>query len=196
MHSIRKCIVRYSGHQGEGLLGDGGVCPGMSAQGSVCPGGCLPRVVSTWGCLPRAVSAWGCLPRGVSAQGGTSRSIPLFWLLVTSLDFKARVGSTLFALGGAYVIYVPWDSPLVPHLLPVYTASIAASRLPHMHVSAEVECRDLNCRPPARQSDALPTRPLSLFLVFCRTFHCLYTYKNGLQYVWCCCCWIFCVVVK
>ena len=43
--------------------------------------------------------------------------------------------------------------------LPVYKASIAASRLPHMRVSAEVGCWDLNRRPPARQSDALPTRP-------------------------------------
>ena len=33
--------------------------------------------------------------------------------------------------------------------LPVYNASIAASRLPHMRVSAEVGCRDLNRRPPA-----------------------------------------------
>ena len=59
----------------------------------------------------------------------------------------------------AYVIYVPWDSPLVRCLLLVYNASIAASCLPHMCVSAEVGCWDLNCRPPARQSDALPTRP-------------------------------------
>ena len=43
--------------------------------------------------------------------------------------------------------------------LPVYNASIAASRLPHMRVSAEVECQDSNCPPPAWQSDALPTRP-------------------------------------
>ena len=41
----------------------------------------------------------------------------------------------------------------------MYTASIAASCLPHMHVSAELGCQDLNRRPPARQSDALPTRP-------------------------------------
>ena len=62
-------------------------------------------------------------------------------------------------LAEAYVIYVPWDSPLVRHLLLVYTASIAVSRLPHMRVSAEVGCGDLNRRPPARQSDVLPTRP-------------------------------------
>ena len=62
-------------------------------------------------------------------------------------------------LAEAYVIYIPWDSLLVRHLLPVYTANIAASCLPHMRVSAEVGCRDFNCRPPARQSDALPTRP-------------------------------------
>ena len=43
--------------------------------------------------------------------------------------------------------------------LPVYNASIAASHLPYMPVSAEVGCWDLNCQPPAQQSDALPTRP-------------------------------------
>ena len=48
--------------------------------------------------------------------------------------------------------------------LPVYNASIAASRLPHMCVSAGVGCRDLNHRPPAQQSDALPTRPRNTFL--------------------------------
>ena len=33
--------------------------------------------------------------------------------------------------------------------LPVYNASIIASRLPHMRVSTEVGYWDLNCRPPA-----------------------------------------------
>ena len=64
---------------------------------------------------------------------------PVSKLLVTSpLGFKARVGSALFELCRGihdvciYVIYAP---------LPVYIASIAAGRFPHMHVSAEVECR-------------------------------------------------------
>ena len=85
---------------------------------------------------------------------------PCFRLLVTSpLGFKARVGSALFELcGGVCDIHsLRFTSGATPLL--VYTASIAASRLPHMHVSAEVGCRDLNRRPPARQSDVLPTRP-------------------------------------
>ena len=86
---------------------------------------------------------------------------PCFGLLVTTspLGFKARVGSTLFAFGGGLhnIHSLRFTSGATP--LPVYNASIAASHLPHMRVSAEVGCWDLNCRPPARQSDALPTRP-------------------------------------
>ena len=85
---------------------------------------------------------------------------PVFGLLVTSpLGFKARVGSALFALGGGIcdIRCLRFTSGVTP--LPVYNASIAASGLPLMHVSAEVGSQDLNCRPPARQSDALPTRP-------------------------------------
>ena len=88
--------------------------------------------------------------------------IPLFWTSgdeTSPLGFKARVGSALFALGrGLHNIRsLRFTYGVTP--LPVYNASIAASCLPHMHVSAEVGCRDLNLRPPARQSDALPTRP-------------------------------------
>ena len=60
----------------------------------------------------------------------------------------------------AYMIYIHslrFTSGATPLL--VYNASIAASHLPHMRISAEVGCRDLNRRPPARQSDALPTWP-------------------------------------
>ena len=90
---------------------------------------------------------------------------PCFGLLVTSpLGFKARVGSALFELcGGVRDIdlrSLRFTSGATH--LPVYNASIAASRLPHMRISAEVGCRDLNRRPPARQSDALPTRPRRL----------------------------------
>ena len=79
--------------------------------------------------------------------------------MTSPLGFKARVGSALFALGGGVcdTRSLRFTSGVTP--LPVYNASIAASRLPHMHVSAEVGCRDLNHRPPAQQSDALPTRP-------------------------------------
>ena len=72
---------------------------------------------------------------------------PCFGLLVTSpMGFKARVGSALFALGGGVRnIHSLWfTSGATP--LPVYNASIAASHLPHMRVSAEVGCRDLNRR--------------------------------------------------
>ena len=75
------------------------------------------------------------------------------------MGFKARVGSALFEICGGVrdIRSLRFTSGATP--LPVYNASIAASRLPHMCVSAEVGCRDLNHRPPARQSDTLPTRP-------------------------------------
>ena len=79
--------------------------------------------------------------------------------MTSPLGFKARVGSALFELcGGVHDIHSLRLTSGATHL-PVYKASIAASRLPHMRVSAEVGCQDLNRRPPARQSDALPTRP-------------------------------------
>ena len=80
--------------------------------------------------------------------------------MVTSpLGFKARVGSALFTLGGGIhdIHSLRFTSDATPLL--VYNASIAASHLPHMCVSAVVGCWDLNCRPPARQFHALPTRP-------------------------------------
>ena len=60
---------------------------------------------------------------------------PSFGLLVTSpLGFKARVGSALFALGGGVrvTLHVPWDSPLVLHLLTSWWPAWLPSRsLPH-----------------------------------------------------------------
>ena len=78
---------------------------------------------------------------------------------MSPLGFKARVGSALFKLcrGIRNIRSLRFTSGATP--LPVYNASIAASHLPHMHVSAEVGCWDLNCQPPARQSDTLSTRP-------------------------------------
>ena len=83
--------------------------------------------------------------------------IPQFW--TSPLGFKARANSALFKLcGGKYDIHsLRFTSGATPLL--VYNASIAASRFPNMHVSAEVGCWDLNHRPPARQSDALLTQP-------------------------------------
>ena len=79
--------------------------------------------------------------------------------MASPLGFKARVGSALFALGRVVrnIHSLRFTSGATP--LPVYNASIAASHLPHMHVSVEVGCWDLNCRPPAQQSNGLPTRP-------------------------------------
>ena len=56
----------------------------------------------------------------------------------------ARVASALFELcrGIRITHSLRFTSGVTP--LPVYNASIAASRLPHMRVSAEVGCRDLN----------------------------------------------------
>ena len=71
---------------------------------------------------------------------------PVLDLLVMSpLGFKARVGSALFELCGGIcdIRSLRFTSGATP--LPVYNASIAASCLPHMCVSAEVGCRDLNC---------------------------------------------------
>ena len=78
---------------------------------------------------------------------------------MSPLGFKARVGSALFELCGGIrdIRSLRFTSGATP--LPVYNASTAASRLPHMLVSAEVGCRELNRRPPARQSDALSTQP-------------------------------------
>ena len=93
----------------------------------------------------------------MSICGATDTPVLDFWWCF--LGFKARVGSALFTLGGGVcnIRSLRFTSGATP--LPVYNASIAASCLPHMRVSAEVECRNLNRWPPARQSDALPTRP-------------------------------------
>ena len=79
--------------------------------------------------------------------------------MTSPLRFKARVGSALYELcrGVCDICSLRFTSGATPLL--VYTASIAASGLPHMRVSVEVGCRDLNRRPPAQQSDALPTGP-------------------------------------
>ena len=68
--------------------------------------------------------------------------------MTSPLGFKARVGSALFELCGGVcdICSLRFTSGATP--LPVYNASIAASRLPHMHVSAEVGCWDLNRQPP------------------------------------------------
>ena len=79
--------------------------------------------------------------------------------MTSPLGFKARVGSALSALGGGiHAIHsLRFTSGVTPLL--VYNACIAASHLPHMHISTEMRCWDLNCRPPARQSDALSNQP-------------------------------------
>ena len=60
---------------------------------------------------------------------------PCFGLLVTSpLCFKARVSSALFTLGGVIrvTLHIPWDSPLVLHLLTSWQLTWLLSRfLPH-----------------------------------------------------------------
>ena len=86
--------------------------------------------------------------------------------MTSPLGFKARVGSSLFELcGGIRDICSLRFTSGATHL-PVYKDSRAASHLPHMHVSAEVGCWDLNRRPPAWQSDTLPTRPQRLAVIF------------------------------
>ena len=61
---------------------------------------------------------------------------------MSPLGFKARVGSALFELCGVMecdIHSLRFTSGATP--LPVYIASIAAGRFPHMHVSAEVGCQ-------------------------------------------------------
>ena len=60
---------------------------------------------------------------------------PCFGFLVkSSLGFKARVGSVLFAIfAEANVMYIPQDSPLVLHL-PTSWQPVRSQSLPHMHV--------------------------------------------------------------
>ena len=69
---------------------------------------------------------------------------PVLDLVMSPLGFKARVGFALFELCGGVrdICSLRLTSGVTP--LPVYNASIAASHLPHMRVSAEVGCRDLN----------------------------------------------------
>ena len=89
--------------------------------------------------------------------------IPLFWTSGdVSSGFQSQSGFCLIhAWWRLHNIYsLRFTSGATP--LPVYNASIAVSCLPHMHVSAEVGCRDLKCRPPTWQSDMLPTRPRRL----------------------------------
>ena len=71
--------------------------------------------------------------------------------------FQSQSGQPYKLLTEAYVMYIPlrFTSGMTPVL--VYNAGIAASRLPHTHVSAAV-----GCQPPGRQSDALTTRPRRL----------------------------------
>ena len=57
-----------------------------------------------------------------------------------SSGFQSQSGQPYLHLVEVYMIYVPWDSPLVWHLLPVYMASIAAGHFPHMCASAEIGC--------------------------------------------------------
>ena len=60
---------------------------------------------------------------------------PCFWFLVMSpLGFKARVGSALFTIfAEANVMYIPQESPLVLHL-PTSWRPARSRSLPHMHV--------------------------------------------------------------
>ena len=62
---------------------------------------------------------------------------------MSPLGFKARAGSALFELcrGIPDIRSLRFTSGATP--LPVYIASIAAGRFPHMRVSAEVGCRIL-----------------------------------------------------
>ena len=62
---------------------------------------------------------------------------PYFGLLVTSsLGFKARVGSALFKLsrGVGVRLQIPWDSPLVWHLLTSWQPALQPSHLFHIPV--------------------------------------------------------------
>ena len=72
-----------------------------------------------------------------------------------------------------YICYLRFTCGVTP--LPVYNASILACCLPHMHISAEVGCRDLNHWPPAWQSDMLPSWPR--WLKFC-------LFVSGNDYCW------------
>ena len=76
----------------------------------------------------------------MSMCGATDTPVLDFWWRLLWV-FKARVGSALFAVGGGVrnIGSLRFTSGATP--LPVYNASIAASRLPHMRVSAEMGCR-------------------------------------------------------
>ena len=76
---------------------------------------------------------------------------PCFGLLVTSpLGFKARVGSALFELsGGVHVtLHVPWDSPLVWHLLTSWWPAWQLSHLFHIPASRWCDSKPVAIMPP------------------------------------------------
>ena len=81
---------------------------------------------------------------------------PCFGFLVTyPLGFKARLGSDLFTFAKAHVMYIPWDPPLVLHVLTSWQPALQPVTSPH--ACAEVGCgSDSNGQSPRQKTNALP----------------------------------------
>ena len=88
--------------------------------------------------------------------GGGGHWYPCFGFLVTSPHgFKARVGC-LIHIVEANVMYVPWDPPLVLHLLTSWQLAHSRS-CPHILLQ-RWGCQDSNsCSQNICESDTLPT---------------------------------------
>ena len=95
---------------------------------------------------------------------------PCFGLLVTSpLGFKARVGSALFELsrGIPVMLHVPWDSPLVWHLLTSWWPAWQLSHLFHIPARHWWDSKPGAIMPLLTvwdQADALPTELYNLLM--------------------------------
>ena len=111
---------------------------------------------------------------------------PCFELLVTSpLGLKARVDSALFELDrGIHVtLHVPWDSPLVQHLLTSWWPAWQLSHLFHIPARHWWDSKPRAIMPPLTvwdQADTLPTELSRLGLLYKHVVNFVYYGKSGL----------------
>ena len=77
--------------------------------------------------------------------------IPLFWIIGDiSSGFQNKSGQPYSHLVEASLLYIPWHSPLVQHLLISWMPASWLGAFPYICVSAEIGCR-------IRSEDLLPS---------------------------------------
>ena len=65
----------------------------------------------------------------------------LFWTSGdVSSEFRSQSGQSYSHLVEAYMMYIPWDLPLVWHLPTCWWPALWLVNVPYMYVSAEIEC--------------------------------------------------------